>query len=80
MGSEGMKGEIERAFGQPNSVNNWTEVTKFMFSARMDGSSVQEIGLTCGLVLIFLIHPYFFPKLFSVCINTKNPRPFSNIY
>lgn len=77
-----MEGGSERVLGQPTSGSNWTAVTKFMLSAGMDASSAQELGLTCSLVLIFFffICPYFFPKLFPVCVNSKDPWHFSNLY
>ena len=53
MGREGIEGGIERAVGQQNSGNNSTALSKFMFPARMDGSSVQEIGLACSLLSFF---------------------------
>lgn len=73
MARGGLAGGIKRALGQPNSSSNWTAVTKFMFSSRMNGSSVQEIGLACSLILIYFESLLFFPMLFPVCINAIEP-------
>ena len=74
MGRGGMEAGIERAVRQPKSGSYSTALSRFMFPARIDESSIYEIGLPCSLFFkfffFFCIYP-FFPKLLPVCVIQK---------
>lgn len=81
MGRGGMEAGIERAVRQPKSGSYSTALSRFMFPARIDESSIYEIGLPCSLFFKFFFFLYlsFFPQVVASVCYSKDLWHFSNL-